>query len=192
MARAGLSKPEVIAAGARLADDVGYANLAMAPLAERLGVKTPSLYKHVDGLADLQRGIAILAMTELGDALRDALQGRSGRDALEAFALTFCGWVADHPGRYAATIAVRHSDDPDHPDDPLLAVSLRVADSVKAVLRGYDLPEDRLNDATRLLRSLFHGFADLQAARGFQWKGDPAATLDWMVDFLDRALRTAP
>ena len=56
----------------------------MGLLAERLGVKTPSLYKHVAGQADLAHRIAVLAMNELGDAMRDATQGRAGTDALVA------------------------------------------------------------------------------------------------------------
>ncbi|MGW0957453.1 TetR family transcriptional regulator, partial [Streptomyces sp. NPDC002545] len=37
----------MVAAGAALADEVGFANLTMGLLAERVGVRTPSLYKHV-------------------------------------------------------------------------------------------------------------------------------------------------
>ena len=84
MPRAGLTRGDVVAAGAALADEVGYQDLTMGLLAERLGVRTPSLYKHVHGLADLQHGVATLAMTELADAARDALQGRAGLDALTA------------------------------------------------------------------------------------------------------------
>ena len=82
--RAGLTRGDVVAAGAALADEVGYQDLTMGLLAERLGVRTPSLYKHVDGLADLRHGVATLAMTELADAARDAMQGRAGLDALTA------------------------------------------------------------------------------------------------------------
>lgn len=84
MPRAGLTPASVTAAGAALADEVGIDRLSMGLLAERLGVRTPSLYKHVAGQADLVHRIAVLAMTEVADALRDATQGRAGRDALVA------------------------------------------------------------------------------------------------------------
>ncbi len=84
MPRAGLTPAAVAEAGATLADEVGLDQLSMGLLAERLGVRTPSLYKHVAGQADLTRRIAVLAVTELGDALRDALQGLAERDALAA------------------------------------------------------------------------------------------------------------
>ncbi|GAA3240714.1 TetR/AcrR family transcriptional regulator [Actinocorallia longicatena] len=186
MPRAGLSRAEVIRAGAALADEAGYANLAMAPLAERLGVRTPSLYKHVEGIADLQQEIAALAMTELADRVRDALQGRSGRDALDAFARAFCSYIADHPGRYTATLG-RPTHGPE--EDPLVKAGTRLLESTGAVLRDYDLPPEDTTHALRMLRSAFHGFATLSGADGFQWPEQTATALTWMIDFLDRGLR---
>src|SRR5215467_5055103 len=61
MPRAGLSTFEVVASGAELADEAGIGSVSLAALAERLGVKAPALYKHVDGIGDLQHRIATLA-----------------------------------------------------------------------------------------------------------------------------------
>ena len=108
MPRAGLDPAIVVAKAAEFADEVGLANLTMGLVAERLGVRTPSLYKHIDGLSDLNRQIGVLAMTEMGDALRDALQGRAGKEALAAAAHTIRAFVLQHPGRYAATTGVYH------------------------------------------------------------------------------------
>jgi Bacterial regulatory proteins, tetR family len=41
----------VVAAAAGLADEIGYQGVTMGLLADRLGVRPPSLYKHVSGLA---------------------------------------------------------------------------------------------------------------------------------------------
>lgn len=58
MPRAGLSSLDVVAAAAELADEAGYTELAMGLVAQRLGIRTPSLYKHVDDLADLRHRVA--------------------------------------------------------------------------------------------------------------------------------------
>ena len=68
----------MVGAAAELADETGFESVSLAALAERLGVKPPALYKHVDGISDLRHRVATLAMSELADALRDALQGKSG------------------------------------------------------------------------------------------------------------------
>ena len=122
MPRAGLTAAAVTEAGAALADEVGFEQLSMGLLAERLGVKTPSLYKHVTSQADLAHRIAVLAMTECADAIRDAIQGRAGSDALFAGAQAMRTFVKEHPGRYAAANAAR----PTGPDDPLIPASNRV------------------------------------------------------------------
>src|SRR5690242_170583 len=189
--RAGLSGGEVVAAAAGLADEIGYAGLTMGLLAERLGVRTPSLYKHVGGLEDLQHQLATLAMTEVGDVIRDAVQGLAGADALAALLHAVRGYVSRHPGRYTATAggsgAVLRG-----PDDPLLAASARVLATIAAVLRGYGIGEDEMDHAIRTIRCTIHGFAVLEASGGFQWSNDPGESFEWMIRFIDRGLRRAP
>ncbi|MGN6176071.1 MAG: TetR/AcrR family transcriptional regulator [Streptosporangiaceae bacterium] len=185
MPRAGLSRGDVVAAAAELIDEIGYHELTMGLLAQRLGVRAPSLYKHVDGLADLQHRVATLATTELGDAVRDAMQGRAGRDALTALLTATRAYVIAHPGRYTATIGAEFTG----PADPLLAASARVIDSIAAVLRGYGVGEAEMVHAIRTIRCTLHGFAALQASNGFQWSGDPDETFDWMIGFIDHGLR---
>jgi AcrR family transcriptional regulator len=185
--RTGLNSEDVVAAAAALADEVGFRELTMGLLAERLGVRTPSLYKHVADLADVRHRVAALAMTELGEAVRDALQGKSGLDALTALLTTVRGYVSEHPGRYIATVGAEFTG----PDDPLLAATSRILGSIAAVLRGYGISDAEMVDAIRTIRCTIHGYAVLQAADGFQWSGDPGKTFDWMTRFIDGGLRAA-
>jgi AcrR family transcriptional regulator len=188
MPRAGLAPASVTEAGAQLADEIGFAHLSMGLLADRLGVKTPSLYNHVDNLADLVHRIAVLVAIELGDALRDAIQGRAGRDALTAAAQTMRMYVNEHPGRYAAGNSVR----PTGPEDPLAAAINRLLGSLSAVLRGYQLDPAQEIHALRTLRSMLHGFATLEVDGGFRFDTDVNDSFDWMVDLIDHGLRSIP
>jgi AcrR family transcriptional regulator len=183
--RAGLSTADVVAAAAAMADEAGYGAVALAPLAARLGVKPPALYKHVESLSDLRHRIAALTMAELAEVLREALQGKAGQEALAALFTAFREYVAAHPGRYSATVGAEYQG----PDDPLYVASLRVITSIRAVLSGYGIPVDDLDHAIRTLRSLIHGFALLQAASGFQWGNDPEESFAWMVRFVDQGMR---
>jgi AcrR family transcriptional regulator len=183
--RAGLSPASVAAAGAALADEVGFDQLSMGLLAERLGVKTPSLYKHVTSQADLAHRIAVLAVTELSDAIRDAIGGRAGRDALLAGAQAMRSYVREHPGRYAAGNAARSTG----PDDPLLAAAGRLLASWAAMLRGYRLDPGQEIHALRMLRSMLHGFATLEAADGFQIDTDVDDSFTWVINFIDHGLQ---
>ena len=91
MSKAGLTAWAVTEAGATLVDEIGFAQLSMGLLAERLGVKSPSLYKHVASQAHLARRIAILATNEFADSIRDAIQGRAGNDAPWSLVPRQCG-----------------------------------------------------------------------------------------------------
>jgi AcrR family transcriptional regulator len=185
MPRQGLTTEDVVAAAADAADEVGYANLTLALLAQRLGVRPPSLYKHVDGLADLQHRIATLAITELGEAVRDAAAGVAGRDALAALAVAFRHYGTTHPGRYAATVGAEFHGS----DDPLMTASRRVVDLTYAILRGYGIDGPEADHAARAVRSALHGFTALEAADGFKWVGNPDESFTRLIDILDLGLR---
>jgi AcrR family transcriptional regulator len=183
--RAGLSPASVTEAGARLADEVGFDQLSMGLLAERLAVRTPALYNHVTSQAQLAHRIAILAMTQIADAIRDATQGRAGSDALVAGAQAMRMYVREHPGRYAAGNAAR----PTGPGDPLVAAAGRVMASWAAMLRGYRLDPGQEIHALRTLRSMLHGFATLEAAGGFQVDASVDDSFTWMINFIDHGLQ---
>lgn len=186
MPRAGLTPTVVTEAAAALVDEVGFDQLSMGLVAQRLAVRTPSLYKHVGGHADLVHRIAVLAATELGDVLRDATQGRAGTDALVAAAQAMRTYVTTHPGRYAAGNSVN----PSGPDDPLAHAIDRMLGSFSAVLRGYDLDADDEVHALRMLRSMLHGFANIEADGGFRFDTDIDDSFLWMVDLIDAGLRS--
>jgi len=182
--RAGLDPVAVTAAGAVLADEVGFAQLSMGLVAERLGVRTPSLYKHVDSQADLAHRIAVLAADELADAVGAAVQGRAGSAALAAAAQALRTYVKEHPGRYAALNGARATG----PDDPFAAAGQRALGPLAAVLHGYDLPAAQEVHALRMLRSVLHGYVTLELASGFQLATDTDDSFSWVIDFIDHGL----
>ncbi len=185
MPRSGLTPASVTEAGAVLVDEIGFTRLSMGLVAGRLGVKTPSLYKHVASQADLAHRIAVLAMGELADAIGDATQDRAGRDALEAGAAAMRTYVHDHPGRYAAGNAAT----PTGSHDPLVPAVERVLVAWAGMLHGYGLDPAEQIHALRMLRSLLHGFSTLEAEGGFQIDASVDVSFTWVVDFLDHGLR---
>lgn len=188
MPRAGVTPADVVTAGAEIADELGFHNLTLGLVAGRLGVRSPSLYKHVGGLADLQHRIATLAMSELSEISRDAVAGLAGTDALGALAQAIRGYVAAHPGRYAATVGAGLTG----PGDPLLAASTRVIDVIAAVLRGYGISDDQMTHAIRAVRCTLHGYAVLQSGSAFQWNDDAEESFGRIITFMDRGLRGWP
>ena len=94
-------------------------------------------------------------------------------------------YVKEHPGLYAAGNAAR----PTGPDDPLIPADRRVVASWAAMLRGYQLDPDQEIHALRMLRSMLHGFATLEAACGFQIDTSVDDSFTWMINFIDHGLQ---
>ena len=187
MPRAGLTAADVVQAAADIADERGYQQLTIGLVAARLGIRAPSVYKHVSGLAELQHRLAARAMAELGDAVATAVAGRAGRDALAGLARACRDYVVAHPGRYAATVGAEFNG----PGDPLLAAAGRVIELIAAVLRGYCIPEPDLVHAIRTVRCVLHGWCMLQLTNAFQWSGDVERSFEQLISFMDYGLRGA-
>ena len=162
MPRAGLTADRVTVAAAELADEVGWDRLTLAALAAGLGVRQPSLYKHVDSLEALRRRVAALAVTELREHLVDAATGRAGREALLSMADAYRSYAHRYPGRYAASVIAPAADDDGHVRAGKAIVAVLVS-----VLRGYDLPDEDAIHVIRGLRAVMHGFVALEAAGAF-------------------------
>jgi AcrR family transcriptional regulator len=173
----------VVTEAAELADEVGLDQLTQAALAARLGVRQPSLYKHVTSSEALLRLISMRGKAELGDVLGQAAIGRARDDALVAMAHAWRAWALDHPGRYQA--AQRPPAPGDGEDE---TVSNRAIQVLAAVMDGYGLDGDDSIDAIRSFRATLHGFVSLEASGAFALPASVDRSFDRLVRALVRAL----
>jgi AcrR family transcriptional regulator len=180
--RAGLSETRVVEEAERIVDEVGLQRLTLAALAERLGVRQPSLYKHIDGMDGLQRSIAVRAKNELAEILAHAAVGRARGDALTSISHAYRAWAIEHPGRYASAQRAPAAGDVD--DE---AASRSVVQVASEVLVGFELRDDDAIDAIRAMRATLHGFVTLETGGGFGLPVD----IDRSFDRLVRGLVTA-
>jgi AcrR family transcriptional regulator len=184
MPRSGLDSDAVVAAAAGLADAEGLEAVTLAKVAAQLGVKSPSLYVHVDGLPGLRRRIAARGAGELATRLQAAVAGRSGGDALGALADAYRAYAREHPGVYAAIQRTANLADAE-----AAVAAATLLDVVFAVLRGYGLDDDDAIHAARVVRSALHGFTALETEGGFGIPLDLDQSFRVLVATLDRGLR---
>lgn len=175
--RMGLDKAVVVDAAARLVDEEGIDQLLLGRLAERLGVRTPSLYNHIAGLPGLKRDLALFCLRELLDVIVHATIGKSRNEAIFALADAYRAYARKSPGRYSLT---QQAPDPDSPEVQLAAQ--RLVDVVLVVLAPYNLAEDDAIHAIRSLRSIVHGFISLEITGGFAMPVDMDASFHWLVN----------
>ena len=163
--RAGLDKAMVVQTAADLANAEGVDALSLGRLAERLGVRTPSLYNHINGLPGLYRELSLLNTRRLGERLGNAAIGKAGPDAVMAVAQAYREHIKESPGLYMASLRAAGNQAPASIE--LQAAEERVVQVGLAVVASFGLSgEDGLH-AVRGLRSVIHGFATLEVAGGF-------------------------
>ena len=184
--KAGLDRATVVATAARLADRDGLETLTLAELAAELGVRSPSLYAHVDGLAGLHRALGIMGAEAIAVELETAVARRRGAPAAALFATAFRTFAHDHPGLYAATSVAAAPGDDAHAT--ALAAPVQVA---ARVLRGLDVRESQLIHMARTWRASLHGFVALERSAGFGLPVDIDASFRRMVDVLIAGMAAA-
>jgi AcrR family transcriptional regulator len=167
MPRGGLTRDSVLDAAAAIADAEGLSAATLTRLAGKLNVRPPSLYKHVDGLAAIQRGLALRGLLEATARLQRATVGKAGDDAIFAFASAYWQFARERPGLYAASLrAVKPGE------NDLAAAGEALIGTLLAILSGYGVKGDDALHAIRGLRAIVHGFVSLDAAGGFRLKLD--------------------
>ena len=187
MPRVGLTTLRVVEEAENVADEVGLANLTLAAIAPRLGVRMPSLYKHVAGMDALRRLLSIRAKTELADVFARAAAGKAGAQALTAMFLAARNWAKAHPGRYAATVRA-----PDPADNEDVQASNAILEIALAGLADYRLAGDDAIDAARALRATLHGFISLEQAGGFGLPTDVDRSFDRVIAALAQTFTAWP
>jgi len=166
-----------VEAAAKLVDEEGIEQLSLGRLAERLGVRTPSLYNHVAGLPGLKHDLALYCSRELLDRLLRATIGKSRAEAIFALADAYRAYARETPGRYALT-----QQAPDPGDQVLQATAQQLVDVGRAVLAPYRLSEEEAIHSIRGIRSIVHGFISLEMAGGFKMPIDLDASFHWLIN----------
>ncbi|WP_019423279.1 TetR/AcrR family transcriptional regulator [Paenibacillus sp. OSY-SE] len=176
MSRKSLDKATILQAAIELADDMGLEQVTLSSLAQRLGIKSPSLYNHIDGMPGLRRELALHGLQLLCDAMTKAAVGKAGEKALLSIGIAYVAFVREHPGLYEATQPA-----PDQMDEELVAASYRSVQLLLDVLDEYQLERDDALHMVRGLRSMLHGFASLELRGGFGLKLDTDESLMRML-----------
>jgi len=185
MPRAGLDPHAVIQSAAELADQHGLENLTLAMLAQKLGIRTPSLYNHVNGLPDLRRNLTIHGMNRLRDALTRAATGKSGDEAMRAMAEAYLAFARERPGLYEAT-----QRQIDRQDAEMVQAAEGVIEPVLRVLESYGLEDEAAIHTVRGFRSLLHGFASIERQGGFGMALDLDESFQLLVDIFLKGIQS--
>jgi AcrR family transcriptional regulator len=163
---------QIVDAGSAILEYGGPAKLTMQAVAERVGVRAPSLYKRVrdrDALLNLVAGAA-------ADDLAARLAASDG--SLTGLARAYRSFAQDRPEGFRLMFAVDGAADAmARASDPLLRATREL------------VGEDAALDAARLLTAWATGFINMELSGSFRFDGDLDRAFEYGLERLTAGLR---
>jgi AcrR family transcriptional regulator len=167
------SLPDIVRAARHLLEADGLEHLTMLRVAQAVGVRGPSLYKHVRDRGDLVRLISNDAIEELSSRVSAAATHENPRENLQAIARTLRDFARDYPETYSLLWARL-------PDAWRFDQELNVL-ATEPLLRAVASQvgeADRLA-AARMFFAWAHGFITMELAGAFRLGGDVDAAFEF-------------
>ncbi|MET7705744.1 TetR/AcrR family transcriptional regulator [Micromonospora sp. NPDC005413] len=176
------SLADIVTAARHILESQGLPGLTMQAVAERVGVRAPSLYKRVRNRDALIRLVAEANVRDLGERL-SAVDGSGdpGRD-LGEMARAFRAFAHAHPAGYHLIFA--NGPEETRPSLDTLTLASAPALRVAADLAG---PEHALA-AARTFTAWANGFISMELAGAFNLGGDLDEAFEFGISQLTAAL----
>jgi AcrR family transcriptional regulator len=158
---------EIVAIARQLVETSGPEMLTIAAVAQRAGVKPPSLYKHFVDRSTRLKAVEIEVLGELEAWLRAETRGETPRARMVAMAYAYRAWGNLKPNRYKAIYSGNAFNDLE-----IRAACLHSAQPLFEELRAAGVSEARLLPLSRTLVAFLHGFVLMEVGNAFNLGGD--------------------
>jgi AcrR family transcriptional regulator len=179
------SLDDIVRAGRDILESDGLARLTMQAVADRVGVRAPSLYKRVRSRDALIGLIAAATLDDLGERLRAVAGSGDARHDLGELARTFRAFAHARPAGYHLIFATGPAST--RPGMDALTYASAPVLRIATDLAG---PEHAL-EAARMVTAWAHGFLSMELAGAFKLGGDIGAAYEFGITRLADALTSA-
>lgn len=160
--RTGLNTEKIITIAADMADEKGIAGVTFKDLAEKLGIKPPSLYKHFSGgLDELNKELMLYGWRLLDTEITTAVIGKAKDDAVIALCYAYRKFVSEHKGLYETMQWYNMYESEEH-----MQASAGAVDIMYRTLSSYDLTEEQKVHTVRMVRAFLQGFSTIEVNIG--------------------------
>ena len=173
-----VTKTAVIQAASDIADEKGLNNVSLKVVAERLNIRTPSLYNHIENLDDLLREVAHNGMRTMNQRMAQAAIGKSGDTAIKAVAIEYLNYMIEHCGIYETIQWATW-----HGIDETAKIFCEYTDLLKTLILSCHF--GTVSEILNLLTGFLHGYTTLQLRYAFS---DPQKVRTELTIALDTVL----
>ena len=174
-----VSREVVIQAAAYIADKEGFGKVSLKDVAEKLNIRTPSLYNHIESLDDLCLEVAHVGMRAMNDMMTQAALGFSGDTAIKAISNAYLQYVMAHPGVYEAIQWANW-----HGNDETQMIFNQYEQLLTKLIRPLHNKHNTGNGLV-LVMSILHGYCSLQLSKALK---SPEDAIKELTNVMDAAL----
>jgi AcrR family transcriptional regulator len=160
------SRRAIVAAARAILEEEGLDAVSMQAVADRVGVRAPSLYKHVADRAALIRAVTDAVTVDLTAALTPRRAGPDPRDELRGIARRFRAFVLANRAGYGLLFG-RLAPEQLPPEATLAGLGVPIVAATSRLVGEQDSLE-----AARTFVAFAHGFTSLETSGGFRLGGD--------------------
>lgn len=172
------SRHAIVTAARSILETDGLEAVSMQAVADRVGVRAPSLYKHVADRSALIRAVTDAVAADLAAALRVPRPSGDPRDDLRSIARRYRTFVRANPAGYGLLFRPLGRDE--LPDDATLAA---LGEPIIAAIEHVTGEGGGL-EAARTFVAWAHGFTSLEGAGGFRLGGDLDAAYERGIELI--------
>ena len=163
MQKRNLTKEKIIQVAFLLADEIGLNQVTFPKIAEKLGIKYPSLYNHFTNMDNLKIEMTIYLLNKLNSQLMQRLIGKSGENAIREYSYVYRDFAFENITAYGLFMSI-----PSTEDEEVNRLAKETSGIIHQILEFYIKDETYLIHKSRALRSLLHGFVSMHSLGYFQ------------------------
>lgn len=149
----GLNKKIIVDTAKEMIEKDGIQEFSMRKLAEKLDIKTASLYTHIQSMEALFTEVGLQALNEQKKYLMNAIEEKHGDDAILAVANSYRQFAKEHAQLYSFIMQIPSSN-----DEMLKEAASMVDEPFMKVLDEYPISDSLKMLWQRILRAMLHGF----------------------------------
>lgn len=171
------TKEAVIQAASDIADEKGLNNLSLKAVAEKLNIRTPSLYNHINCLDELLRAVAHKGMQQMNEQMKQAAIGKTGAVAIKAVSIEYLNYMIEHCGVYETIQWATW-----HGTEETAAIFDDYLSLLITLIKSCDFNPTHINKILNILTGFIHGYTTLQLRYAFS---NPDKVRSDLCDALD-------
>lgn len=176
------SRERIVAIGRELLEEGGPDAVTMQAVADRVGVRPPSLYKHVRDREDLLADVVAATMAEITERIEAAQAGDDPRRTIVEQARLMRRFAQERPHGYG--LAFGAVPGVPAPDPAASLRTLRPLLDAVARLVG----EEHALDGARFVTAWANGFITMERMGALRMGGDVGAAWEWGLERVVAAL----